>query len=108
MFGIMKNAWIDEVRARGRRGRVLAPEALGENVAAPSSASHLELLVIEDALAQLPEDQRMAIALVLIEGLSYKEASAILEVPMGTLTSRLARGREALTAILEVAPGAGS
>lgn len=108
MFGIMKNAWIDEVRARGRRGRVLAPEVLGENVAAPSSASHLELLVIEDALAQLPEEQRMAIALVLIEGLSYKEASAILEVPMGTLTSRLARGREALTAILEVAPGAGS
>ena len=107
MFGIMKNAWVDEMRARGRRSRVLAPEELGENVAEPASASHHELLVIEDALGQLPEDQRMAIALVLIEGLSYREASDVLEVPIGTLTSRLARGRAALTAILEVEPGAG-
>lgn len=106
MFGIMKNAWVDEVRARGRRSRVLAPEELGANVAEPASASHHELLVIEDALARLPEDQRMAIALVLIEGLSYREASDVLEVPIGTLTSRLARGRAALTAILEVEPGA--
>ncbi|HZF17161.1 MAG TPA: sigma-70 family RNA polymerase sigma factor [Steroidobacteraceae bacterium] len=105
MFGILRNAWIDEVRARGRRSRVLAPAELGENVAEPSSASHLELLVIENALAQLPEDQRVAVALVLIEGLSYKEAATILEVPIGTLTSRLARAREALALILEPAPG---
>jgi len=63
MFGIMKNAWVDEMRARGRRSRVLAPEEFGENVAEPASASHHELLVIEDALGRLPEDQRMAIAL---------------------------------------------
>jgi RNA polymerase sigma-70 factor (ECF subfamily) len=106
MFTIMRNAWIDEVRARGRRGRVFAPEELGEHVAEPTSATHLELLVIENAMSQLPEEQRLAIALVLIEGLSYKEAAVILEVPVGTLTSRLARGREALTAILEIAPGA--
>jgi RNA polymerase sigma-70 factor, ECF subfamily len=48
----------------------------------------------------LPEDQRMAVSLVLIEGLPYKEAAEVLEVPIGTLTSRLARGREALQALL--------
>ncbi len=49
---------------------------------------------------KLPEEQRLAIALVLVEGLSYKEASAVLEIPMGTLTSRLARGRATLAAAL--------
>jgi RNA polymerase sigma-70 factor (ECF subfamily) len=108
LFGIMKNAWIDEVRARGRRGRVLAPPELGEQVADPASASHVELLVIEDALSRLPQEQRLAIGLVLVEGLSYMEAAAVLEVPVGTLTSRLARGREALARILEMPPGATS
>jgi len=51
-------------------------------------------------MAKLPEEQRSAVALVLIEGLAYKEAAAVLEVPMGTLTSRLARGREALQRML--------
>jgi RNA polymerase sigma-70 factor (ECF subfamily) len=48
----------------------------------------------------LPEDQRLAVALVLIEGLPYKEAAQIIGVPMGTLTSRLARGRQSLQELL--------
>jgi len=100
MFGILKNAWIDEVRSRQRRDRVLAPEALGEHVADAASEAHIERLSLEAALAQLPEEQRLAVALVLIEGLAYKEAAAVLEVPIGTVTSRLARGREALEALL--------
>jgi RNA polymerase sigma-70 factor (ECF subfamily) len=55
---------------------------------------------IQTAMAKLPEEQRTAISLVLIEGLPYKEAADVLEVPIGTLTSRLARGREALQAFL--------
>ena len=51
-------------------------------------------------MAQLPDEQRLAVGLVLVEGLSYKEAAAIMEVPMGTLTSRLARGRETLMRLL--------
>ena len=50
------------------------------------------------ALAELPEEQRSAVALVLIEGLSYREAADILGVPIGTVTSRLSRAREALVA----------
>jgi RNA polymerase sigma-70 factor (ECF subfamily) len=100
VFGIMRNAWIDEIRARQRRGRVLAPEEEGEYVGGGAGESQAEVLSIQTAMAALPEEQRMAVALVLIEGLSYKEAAEALDVPIGTLTSRLARGREALQALL--------
>lgn len=100
MYGIIRNAWIDEARARQRRDRVLAPEELGEHVADAASEAHIDRLSIEAALAQLPEEQRLVVALVLVEGLAYKEAAAVLEVPIGTVTSRLARGREALEALL--------
>jgi RNA polymerase sigma-70 factor (ECF subfamily) len=100
MFGIVKNAWIDETRSRQRRAELLAPEELGEQVADSSSEAPLQRLSIEAALERLPEEQRLAVALVLIEGLAYKEAAAVLEVPIGTVTSRLARGREALEALL--------
>jgi RNA polymerase sigma-70 factor (ECF subfamily) len=100
MFGIVRNAWIDEVRARQRRNRVLAPEAEGEHVGGGAGESQAEALSIHAAMAALPEEQRMAVALVLIEGLSYKEAAEALVIPIGTLTSRLARGREALQALL--------
>jgi RNA polymerase sigma-70 factor (ECF subfamily) len=100
MFGIVRNAWIDETRSRKRRDKLLAPEELGEHVADSSSEAPIDRLSIEAALDRLPEEQRLAVALVLIEGLAYKEAAAVLEVPIGTVTSRLARGREALEALL--------
>lgn len=105
MFRIMRNAWIDEARARQRRGRVLAPPeagALAADPSAPSLEARLQASAVERALEALPEDQRLAVALVLIEGLSYQEAADSLEVPMGTLTSRLARGRATLqTALID-------
>jgi RNA polymerase sigma-70 factor, ECF subfamily len=100
MFGITRNAWIDETRSRKRRDKVLAPEELGEQVADSSSEAPIQRLSIEAALERLPEEQRLAVALVLVEGLAYKEAAAVLEVPIGTVTSRLARAREALEALL--------
>jgi RNA polymerase sigma-70 factor (ECF subfamily) len=100
MFGIVRNAWIDETRSRRRRDQLLAPEELGEHVADSSSEAPMQRLSIEAALERLPEEQRLAVVLVLVEGLAYKEAAAVLEVPIGTVTSRLARGREALEALL--------
>jgi RNA polymerase sigma-70 factor (ECF subfamily) len=100
MFGIMRNAWIDEVRSRPRRERIFAPEEAGASVGHDGGESQLRLLAVQSAVADLPEEQRLAVALVLVEGLSYKEAADVLEVPIGTLTSRLARGREALQAAL--------
>jgi RNA polymerase sigma-70 factor (ECF subfamily) len=63
--------------------------------------ARLEAAEVERAMGRLPEDQRLAVALVLVEGLSYKDAAEVLEVPQGTLTSRLVRGRAALLADLE-------
>jgi RNA polymerase sigma-70 factor (ECF subfamily) len=100
LFGIMKNAWIDEVRSRGRRGRIFAPEEAGENIGDNAAEAQMHALTIQDAMSRLPDEQRLAVGLVLVEGLSYKEAAEVMEVPIGTLTSRLARGREALETLL--------
>lgn len=100
LYGIVRNAWIDEVRSRRRSQGVFAPEVLGERVGVDTMQHYMTGLSVEAAMQLLPPDQRAAIALVLIEGLSYREAASVLEVPMGTLTSRLARGREALQATL--------
>jgi RNA polymerase sigma-70 factor (ECF subfamily) len=64
------------------------------------------MLAVQDAVSRLPDEQRVAVGLVLDEGLSYKEAAEIMDVPIGTLTSRLARGREALQAMLTDTSGA--
>ncbi len=101
MFGIMKNAWIDDRRARGRRGEVALPDDSGEHPAVAPVDANDALWSMSEAMDKLPEEQRLAIALVLVEGLSYREAAAVLEIPVGTLTSRLARGRTALMALLE-------
>ena len=104
MFRIMKNAWIDESRARQRQGRVLAPPEAAEHVGddgAGAQENRLAAMEVQRAMGRLPEEQRLAVALVLVEGLSYGEAAQVLEVPPGTLASRLARGREALLADLE-------
>jgi RNA polymerase sigma-70 factor (ECF subfamily) len=100
MFKIVRNAWIDEVRSRGRRDKVFLGEEAGENVGIDPIEGEIAIMSIQTAMAKLPEEQRTAISLVLIEGLPYEEAADVLEVPIGTLTSRLARGREALQALL--------
>lgn len=100
MFGIMKNAWIDEVRARRRRGRVHAPEEAGADVGDDSAESRDILLSVQSAMERLPDEQRIALALVLVAGYSYKDSAELLGIPIGTLTSRLARGRESLQAML--------
>jgi RNA polymerase sigma-70 factor, ECF subfamily len=100
VFGILRHAWIDELRARARSERVFAPEESGQHVGDPGPTAQAEMLSVQEAMARLPEEQRIAVALVLVEGFSYKEAAHVMEVPIGTLTSRLARGREALQTML--------
>jgi RNA polymerase sigma-70 factor, ECF subfamily len=101
MFKIVRNAWIDELRSRGRQSRVFAPPEAGEHVGEAVMEREGDLMSVQSAMARLPEEQRAAVSLVLVEGLPYKEAAEVLDVPIGTLTSRLARGREALRAMLE-------
>jgi RNA polymerase sigma-70 factor (ECF subfamily) len=101
MFGIMKNAWLDERRAARRRRGLFTP---AEDAPEAADAAHLvqeQRLSIQAAMARLPEEQQLAVALVLVEGLSYAEAAEVLGIPVGTLTSRLSRGREALAGMLD-------
>ena len=100
LFRIMKNAWIDEVRSRIRRDRIFAPEEAGEHVGDDYAEAHQQRIAIRKAISLLSEDHRIVIGLVLVDGLPYKEAAEVLEIPMGTLTSRLARAREALQGLL--------
>lgn len=99
VFAIARNAWRDELRARARSHNLFAPEEAGSS-AADSASAPVQKLELAAALAALPPDHREVVALVLVEGLSYSEAAELLEVPVGTVTSRLARARAALQAYL--------
>lgn len=99
MYRIAQNLWIDTVRARRLRPALNMdpPEAA---VAFDGARAMEAMLTLEDTcrvLDGLPEDQRVVVALVLIDGRSYQEAAQVLELPIGTVTSRLARAREALS-----------
>ncbi|MGU3392239.1 sigma-70 family RNA polymerase sigma factor [Sphingomonas sp. M1A8_2b] len=103
MYRIMRNAWIDTARARGRAAQTFVAEEAGESVGVDGAADierHVAQGEVDAAMHRLPDDQREAVALVLVEGLAYKEAAMVLDIPIGTLTSRLVRGRQALIAEL--------
>lgn len=106
MYRIMRNCWIDETRARARRAKTFASEEAGAGIGTDAHRDierRAEMADIGRAMERLTGDQREAVALVLVEGLAYKEAAEILDIPIGTLTSRLTRGRRALAEMLEAA-----
>jgi RNA polymerase sigma-70 factor (ECF subfamily) len=101
MMRIMRNIWIDEQRARARRGETFVAEEAGAGIGAGGGQEEaVELNVIDRALRTLPDEQREAVLLVMVEGYSYKEAAEIVGCPVGTLNSRLVRGRDALLSLL--------
>ena len=103
MYRIMRNCWIDEVRVRKRRSETFAPEEEGAEVGDTDDRrieARVELGRVDRAMAKLPSEQREVIALILVEGLGYREAAEALDLPMGTVTSRLVRGRQALMGML--------
>lgn len=82
---------------------MFAPEEAGVAVGtdgAGAMEAHLDAQAARAAMEELPQEQRLVVALVLIEGFSYREAADLLDVPIGTVTSRLARGRAAIEAQL--------
>lgn len=103
MYRIMRNLWIDEARARQRAAKTFVAEEQGLTIGHAGDRAmeaHIALSDVDRAMHALPDEQREAIALVLVEGLSYKEAAQVLGIPMGTLTSRLVRGRGALLELM--------
>jgi RNA polymerase sigma-70 factor (ECF subfamily) len=102
IYRIMRNIWIDETRARNRRSQTFVIEDAGLGVGATGAQeAAVELSNIDRALRRLPDEQREAVLLVMVEGYAYKEAADIIGCPVGTLNSRLVRGRDALLAMLE-------
>ena len=103
LFRITRNLWIDEARSRARKARWEEPPEAAETTGHdPRDELHrnLELQRVMKAMAQLPEEQREVVALILIEGFGYREASELLDLPIGTVSSRLVRGRTALLSLL--------
>jgi len=100
MFRIARNRFIDTRRSAKSEALVMAdaPDELDSAAMDGERAvlSRLALASLISAIGRLPIEQREAVALVLIDGASYREAAELLEVPMGTLTSRIARARESL------------
>ena len=99
LYRIMRNLWIDTVRARSRREDLHAPvedaERIGEDPRNAIEAA-IDLGKAMAAMQRLPAEQREVVALILIEGFGYRECSEILGLPIGTVSSRLVRGRTAL------------
>lgn len=100
MFRIAKNRFIDTRRSHTRSGVIAAevPEDAPSVASDGARAADARLMLADalSALRDLPMEQRAALVLVTIEGMSYRDAADILQIPIGTLTSRIARARETL------------
>jgi RNA polymerase sigma-70 factor (ECF subfamily) len=101
MFGILHNRFIDLTRSRGRSVEQHTGDTLPEVPQRAMQADQLEIRDLQTALQRLPIEQREVLLLVGVEGLTYQEASAVLDVPLGTVMSRLSRGRESLRLALQ-------
>ena len=103
LFRICRTVWIDTVRSQVRKSVHEAPpetaDHLGHDPRAATEAA-IDLKRAMAAMQRLPDEQREVVALILIEGFGYREAAEILGQPIGTVSSRLVRGRQALLAML--------
>jgi RNA polymerase sigma-70 factor (ECF subfamily) len=105
MFTVMHNVYVNQLRA-ARPGTPLDEES--PELALPAREN--DALVLRDldaAIRRLPLDQRQVLLLVALEEMSYEEAARALEIPIGTVMSRLARAREKLRAMLSGLPPGG-
>ncbi len=112
LFTILHNQHVNDVRRAAREGAVVPVEDTAPALTTPPSAgASLRLRDLERAIAALPDEQRQVVLLVGLEGMRYDEVATILGVPIGTVRSRLSRGRDALRARLETdgeAPATGA
>jgi RNA polymerase sigma-70 factor (ECF subfamily) len=102
-YRILRNLWIDTARVRMRKEKVEAPPEEAERVGKdPRQAmdAAVDLKRMMSAMELLPDEQREVVALILVEGFGYREVSEMLELPIGTVSSRLVRGRTALLAMV--------
>ena len=103
LFTILHNQYINHVRRTAREGSAVGLSEREPLLArAPQQGRRLELRDLERAITQLPGVQRSVILLIGLEGMSYGEVAAVLNVPVGTVRSRLSRGRDALRRLTDI------
>jgi len=99
MFKVCRNLYIDQLRALDVRRRAAERPELAEGLVLSGedvAIGELSLREVDREMAKLSEEQRAVITLIAVEGLTYREAAKVLDVPIGTIMSRLARARAAL------------
>lgn len=101
LFGIMHNLRIDQLRRNGLPTASLDEEEVAEVSVRPTQSDLLEVMDLETALRQLPDEQREVLLLVALEEMSYADIAASLGIPIGTVMSRLSRGRERLRVVMD-------
>jgi len=103
LFTLMHNQHVNDVRRSVREGTTIDIDDVQNAMASQSDASASMLLRdLERGLAALAVEQRQVILLVGLEGMSYEETAAVLGVPVGTVRSRLSRGRDALRKLMDM------
>lgn len=104
LFSIMHNLRLDQLRKPSLATVELDDEDASLPAQAASQNHGLELRDLQAALMQLPLEQREVLLLVVLEEMRYEEIALTLDIPLGTVMSRLSRGREKLRAIMEMRP----
>jgi RNA polymerase sigma-70 factor (ECF subfamily) len=106
LFRILRNQWIDQHRRTAARGGLHADIDAVELPAGEDgraiAETRLMLAKAEEALAALPAEQREVLVLICVEEMGYRETAELLGVPIGTVMSRLSRGRRALARLLGI------
>jgi RNA polymerase sigma-70 factor, ECF subfamily len=101
LFTILHNQHVNEVRRSVREGASVEFEtAAGSLTVPPNAHDVLALRDLKIAIDKLPPEQRQVILLVGLEGMRYEEVATILNVPVGTIRSRLSRGRDLLRKLM--------
>ncbi len=101
LFTILHNVHVDRVIRNQRRGAVVPLDVVENKLSSRANQEDsLRIRDLERALRVLPEDYRQVVLLVGLEGMSYREAATTLGIPVGTVMSRLSRGRETLRQLM--------
>jgi RNA polymerase sigma-70 factor, ECF subfamily len=103
LFTLMHNQHVNNARRNVREDNSLDVDTVAAHlVAVTDPTASRQLRELDEAIGKLAMEQRQVILLIGLEGMSYEEAAAILDVPIGTVRSRLSRGREALRRLMEM------
>jgi RNA polymerase sigma-70 factor (ECF subfamily) len=105
LFTILHNQYVNHVRRAVREGSAVGlSDSEPLLTTSPNQGKRLELRDLDRAIAKLPEEQRAVLLLVGLEGMRYEEVAEVLGVPVGTIRSRLSRGREMLRQLMDMGP----